>query len=171
MTTRRFWLWSAVATLIGLAGLGAFLEPHLLVPGFSTQRVIIDIEKKTAVPNLAKGFLIIPSVRYAGVVHVKNKGEETAIQFQGLPPQKYVVKLKVRFFSKHQRIALVLNGHPLGEAIPRQPAVAGTPGDQFAVSADIHAIKKALGWEPAVSLREGLSRMVSWATMPQGTLR
>lgn len=41
--------------------------------------------------------------------------------------------------------------------------VEGTPGDQFALSADITAIREALGWEPKVSLREGLARMVAWA--------
>ena len=45
----------------------------------------------------------------------------------------------------------------------------GTPGDVFAVSADISAIKGVLGWEPKVSLREGLARMVEWASSRQGT--
>ncbi len=45
----------------------------------------------------------------------------------------------------------------------------GTPGDVFAVSADISAIKGVLGWEPKVSLREGLTRMVEWASSRQGT--
>jgi len=39
----------------------------------------------------------------------------------------------------------------------------GTPGDQFAMSADITAIRDRLGWEPKVSLREGISRILAWA--------
>ena len=45
----------------------------------------------------------------------------------------------------------------------------GTPGDLFAVSADISAIKGVLGWAPRVSLREGLTRMVEWARSRQRT--
>ena len=45
--------------------------------------------------------------------------------------------------------------------------VEGTPGDQFALSADITAIREALGWEPEVSLREGLARMAGWVRAQQ----
>ncbi len=38
-----------------------------------------------------------------------------------------------------------------------------TPGDQFGVYADISRIRSELGWEPQVSLAEGLARMVEWA--------
>lgn len=41
--------------------------------------------------------------------------------------------------------------------------VEGTHGDQFAMCADITAIRAALGWEPRVELREGLTRMIAWA--------
>lgn len=39
----------------------------------------------------------------------------------------------------------------------------GTPGDLFAMTADITAIWNALGWEPRIPLREGLRRMADWA--------
>jgi UDP-glucose 4-epimerase len=39
----------------------------------------------------------------------------------------------------------------------------GTPGDQFAISADITAIREVLGWEPKVSLAQGVDRTVAWA--------
>jgi len=46
--------------------------------------------------------------------------------------------------------------------------VEQTPGDVFAVSADITLIRKALSWDPKVSLREGLARMVGWARAQHG---
>lgn len=39
----------------------------------------------------------------------------------------------------------------------------GTPGDQFALSADITAIRHALGWEPQVTLTDGIAKTVAWA--------
>ncbi|MFZ5866699.1 MAG: NAD-dependent epimerase/dehydratase family protein [Thermodesulfobacteriota bacterium] len=39
----------------------------------------------------------------------------------------------------------------------------GTPGDQFALAADIDQITRTLGWSPKVSLADGISRMVAWA--------
>ena len=39
----------------------------------------------------------------------------------------------------------------------------GTPGDQFALAADIGEITRALGWSPQVSLADGIRRMVAWA--------
>lgn len=38
-----------------------------------------------------------------------------------------------------------------------------TPGDQFAVFADTARLERELGWKPAITLREGLARMVAWA--------
>ncbi len=46
--------------------------------------------------------------------------------------------------------------------------IEGTPGDLFALSADITVIREALGWEPKVSLRGGLVRMVDWAREHRG---
>lgn len=45
--------------------------------------------------------------------------------------------------------------------------VEGTPGDLFALSADITASRKVLGWEPKVSLREGLVKMIDWSRSQQ----
>lgn len=39
----------------------------------------------------------------------------------------------------------------------------GTPGDQFGIYADITAIKDSLGWQPRVSLPEGLKELATWA--------
>jgi UDP-glucose 4-epimerase len=39
----------------------------------------------------------------------------------------------------------------------------GTPGDQFGVYADITAIKSSLGWQPKVSLAEGIDKLAAWA--------
>lgn len=42
--------------------------------------------------------------------------------------------------------------------------VAGTtPGDQFALWADISAVRQALGWLPTISLEQGLQEMADWA--------
>ena len=42
--------------------------------------------------------------------------------------------------------------------------VAGeTPGDQFEMCADISRARSELGWEPRVSLEEGLGALVAWA--------
>lgn len=41
--------------------------------------------------------------------------------------------------------------------------VAGHPGDQFAVQADITRIRNELGWSPRVHVQEGLKRMIAWA--------
>lgn len=38
-----------------------------------------------------------------------------------------------------------------------------TPGDTFGIFADISAIKEDLGWEPKISLIEGLRKMAEWA--------
>jgi UDP-glucose 4-epimerase len=46
--------------------------------------------------------------------------------------------------------------HPIIEEGP-------TPGDQFALSADVSAIRRTLGWQPHVLLRQGLSTLVAWA--------
>lgn len=54
----------------------------------------------------------------------------------------------------------------LGKA-PDHPVEADagtTPGDQFAVAADITRAREALGWAPRTSLREGLDAVVAWAT-------
>lgn len=47
--------------------------------------------------------------------------------------------------------------HPIEEA-------GGTPGDQHAIYADVKAARRELGWEPSVELRNGLERMVAWAS-------
>lgn len=47
-------------------------------------------------------------------------------------------------------------GHPVVEA-------QGTPGDQFAISADATRIRAELGWEPRKALADGLAEMVAWA--------
>lgn len=39
----------------------------------------------------------------------------------------------------------------------------GTPGDQFGIYPDVTSLRRDTGWEPKVSLAEGLSRMTSWA--------
>jgi len=39
----------------------------------------------------------------------------------------------------------------------------GTPGDQFAMVANIDSIRTVLGWSPTVSLDEGLTSIVAWA--------
>ena len=39
--------------------------------------------------------------------------------------------------------------------------VGGTPGDQFAITADISAIGEALGWKPRIDLAAGLRDTVS----------
>lgn len=41
--------------------------------------------------------------------------------------------------------------------------VDGTPGDQFAMSADVTAAAERLGWRASVDLASGLARMVTWA--------
>jgi UDP-glucose 4-epimerase len=38
-----------------------------------------------------------------------------------------------------------------------------TPGDQFALSADISRIRAELGWQPTIALEEGLPTLVAWA--------
>lgn len=40
---------------------------------------------------------------------------------------------------------------------------SGTPGDQFAMVANIESIRKVLGWRPTVSLDQGLAKIVAWA--------
>jgi UDP-glucose 4-epimerase len=37
-----------------------------------------------------------------------------------------------------------------------------TPADQFGLYADISQIKRDLGWEPEISLDEGLKKMIAW---------
>lgn len=64
-------------------------------------------------------------------------------------------------------IAELLAACGLNEDYPVRQA-EGTPGDVFAVSADITLIRKVLGWEPKVSLREGLARMVRWGRAQHG---
>lgn len=39
----------------------------------------------------------------------------------------------------------------------------GTPGDQFGIYPDVTSLRRDTGWEPNVSLADGLSRMTSWA--------
>ena len=39
----------------------------------------------------------------------------------------------------------------------------GTPGDQFALSADVTRLRTELGWEPRTALPEGLAALVGWA--------
>ena len=68
--------------------------------------------------------------------------------------------------SVRRLIAELLTACGLDDDYPVRE-VEGTPGDQFALSADITAICEALGWEPEVSLREGLARMVDWARAQQ----
>ena len=68
--------------------------------------------------------------------------------------------------SVRRLIAELLTACGLDDDYPVRE-VEGTPGDQFALSADITAICEALGWEPKVSLCEGLSRMVDWARAQQ----
>lgn len=46
---------------------------------------------------------------------------------------------------------------------PIEYFAGSTPGDTFGIYADIHAIKNDLGWEPKVSLKDGLSKMAKWA--------
>lgn len=41
--------------------------------------------------------------------------------------------------------------------------IAGHPGDQFAVQADITRIGDELSWSPRITVQEGLKRMVAWA--------
>lgn len=38
-----------------------------------------------------------------------------------------------------------------------------TPGDTFGIYADINKIRNDIGWQPEVSLNEGLKRMAEWA--------
>ncbi len=45
--------------------------------------------------------------------------------------------------------------------------IEATPGDQEVIFADIRAIRKGLGWEPRVPLRDGICRMVNWARTHQ----
>ncbi len=40
--------------------------------------------------------------------------------------------------------------------------VAGTPGDQFGIYADISKIEKQLGWKPKTGVKEGIEKMVNW---------
>jgi UDP-glucose 4-epimerase len=47
-------------------------------------------------------------------------------------------------------------GHPI-------EVTEGTPGDQFAMVADISRAHSELGWEPRVTLKEGLEALVGWA--------
>jgi UDP-glucose 4-epimerase len=38
-----------------------------------------------------------------------------------------------------------------------------TPGDQFGITGSFISINNDIGWEPYVSLTDGLSNMVKWA--------
>ena len=64
-------------------------------------------------------------------------------------------------------IAQLLTACGLDERYPVKEEAA-TPGDQHGLYADITAIHDALGWEPRVTLREGLARMVAWARSLHG---
>jgi UDP-glucose 4-epimerase len=59
-------------------------------------------------------------------------------------------------------IAMLLKACDLDPDFPVQQT-SGTPGDQFAMSADINAISSALGWTPKTTLEEGITRIVNWA--------
>ncbi|MCK4824153.1 NAD-dependent epimerase/dehydratase family protein, partial [bacterium] len=43
-----------------------------------------------------------------------------------------------------------------------------TPGDTFGIDANIDEIKNDIGWQPKVSLSEGLKRMAEWAISMKG---
>jgi len=65
-------------------------------------------------------------------------------------------------------ISELLNACGLDEDYPVVQG-EGTPGDQFAIAADIAALKEALDWDPRVSLESGIHRMVAWANgLPEG---
>jgi len=49
--------------------------------------------------------------------------------------------------------------------------VDNTRGDQFAMTADIDLLSRALDWQPKISLTEGLDKMVAWARAQQGGAR
>jgi nucleoside-diphosphate-sugar epimerase len=67
----------------------------------------------------------------------------------------------------HALIAELLAACGLDDSYPIRQ-LEPTPGDQFTVWADVTAIREALGWEPKISLREGVARMVAWAQARQG---
>jgi len=46
-----------------------------------------------------------------------------------------------------------------------------TLGDQFAMTADIDLLSRALDWQPKISLTQGLDKMVAWARAQQGGAR
>jgi UDP-glucose 4-epimerase len=63
--------------------------------------------------------------------------------------------------SMREAIAILerIAGRPL--ALQEQPPV---PGDQRRTRADTTRIREGLGWEPRVSLEEGLSAQWEWAS-------
>jgi nucleoside-diphosphate-sugar epimerase len=65
----------------------------------------------------------------------------------------------------YEAIALLeeISGRTLD--VSREPAV---PGDQRRTSADTTRIRTELGWEPRVSLEEGLRRQWEWASTRVG---
>jgi UDP-glucose 4-epimerase len=50
-------------------------------------------------------------------------------------------------------------------------ASGGTPGDQFALCANIAKVTRELDWEPSVSLDQGLESMVDWGEAVVAKLR
>ena len=55
----------------------------------------------------------------------------------------------------------------------RRQSLPAAPGDPRHTGASINLARERLGWEPRVSLREGLAKQWEWfqATRPTGTTR
>lgn len=123
MTFRSPWSRFSMS-LIGLACLTAALQFFLTLPGFPSIYRGLDFERRPALPHLKRGFSTRPHAQYKGVIHTQNKDDETVVQLEGLPAQRYVVRFKARFPSTNHQIAVLLNEHPIGTAIPKQIGVA-----------------------------------------------
>lgn len=123
----RRWVFQAGVALalgVGLAIATAFYEVWLTLPSFQPIQIELDFGYRKVMPHLKQGFSVTPSLRYANVIHVRNRESEALVQLPGLPTQRYLLRFKARFPTTHHQITLYLNDHPLGVATPQRDIVA-----------------------------------------------
>lgn len=117
MTQRlRAACWLAIG-IVGAAWITIQYEVRLVLPGFMLRQVVLDLGLKTASPRLAKGFTIDQALYVHGMI-AYNRERETEITLPELPPQRYFLRFKAKFFAADQSLTLFFNDHQLGTVVP-----------------------------------------------------